>query len=486
MGKINSNKTSGSGAPANLKQKPPTPEIADPIFRRYGLPFLVDDRDRVALNDRAVAVKCAAKHMVKFDARTKTYERFDNKRGLWVGVDEVAVAHALDTLLIDLGTAYGHQDVVARISAAKLSSLCKMMRSHGAMVESESTTGLVHVRNGVVDLGGDTPKLLPHDAKYPFRASSEIVFDANATCPKFLKEFLGAALENADVGLLQKYCGSMLLGPNTCHGILVIRGTAGGGKSTLVSIIEKVIGENNVAHLRTPHLGGRFETSAFVGKRLLVGKDVPGDTLAVSGARMLKSLVGNDWVQAEIKFNADKQPVRGDFHVAIVSNNNLRIALDGDQDAWRRRLLVVDFKNPKPAQPIPHFAEKLVAAEGSGIMNWLVEGAFAYRAEMDKHGQLSLTPEQECRVASLLQDSDNVTEFVKQAVVPKAGCDVTSEELLFSYYAKCDHQNWTPVPMQTFYTRLPDLLAQRFKTTRRNDIKREGRAVRGFKNVALV
>jgi len=36
-------------------------------------------------------------------------------------------------------------------------------------------------------------------------------------------------------------------------------------------------------------------------------------------------------MQAEIKFNPDKQPVRGDFHVIIVSNNNLRIALDGDR-----------------------------------------------------------------------------------------------------------------------------------------------------------
>jgi len=64
----------------------------------------------------------------------------------------------------------------------------------------------------------------------------------------------------------------MLLGPNQCHGILIIRGTPGGGKSTLVSIVEKIIGENNVAHLRTSHLGGRFETSAFLCKRLLVAK----------------------------------------------------------------------------------------------------------------------------------------------------------------------------------------------------------------------
>jgi P4 family phage/plasmid primase-like protien len=486
MEKLNSKITNGSGISANLKQPPATPELADPVFQRYGLPFLVDHRNRVVLNDRAVAVKCAAMHMVKFDASTKTYERFDSKRGLWIVVNEVAIARTLDNLLLELGARYGHQDVVARISAAKLDSLCRMMRSHDVRVVPVTTAGLVHVRNGVVDLGDARPRLLAHDPTYRFRAGGEIVFDAKAKCPKFLTKFLGTALEKADIQLLQKYAGSMLLGPNTCHGIMVIRGTPGGGKSTLVSIIEKVIGENYVAHLRTAHLGGRFETSAFLGKRLLVGKDVPGDTLAVSGARMLKSLVGDDLIQAEIKYNADKQPMRGDFHVVIVSNNNLRIALDGDQDAWGRRLLVVDYKNPKPAQPIPNLAEKLVAAESSGILNWLIEGALAYRAEMDKHGQLRLTQAQRGRIATLLEDSDNVTEFVKEAIVPKSGYDVTSEELLLSYYRTCERHKWTPVGMQTFYTRLPDLLAQMFKTTRRNDIQREGKAVRGFKNIALV
>ena len=93
-----------------------------------------------------------------------------------------------------------------------------------------------------MDLSAAKPKLLEHDAKYPFRVTSGVKFDPKAKCPKFSKQ-LGTALAQADIALLQKYCGSMLLRANTCHGILVIRGTPGGGKSTLVSIVEKIIGE---------------------------------------------------------------------------------------------------------------------------------------------------------------------------------------------------------------------------------------------------
>lgn len=263
------------------KQKKSVAQIADPVFQKYGEPFLVNKKGSVALNDRAVAVQCATTHQVKFNARLDIYERYDGERGLWVAVREVDVIRMLDNLLLALGRTYDHQDIVARLTSARLSSLCKMMKPHNMQVEAENAAGLVHVRNGVVELGAKKPKLLPHDPKYLFRHSGEIVFNPEAVCPKFLKKFLGTALEQPDINLLQKYCGSMLLGPNTCHGIMVIRGTAGGGKSTLLSIVEKIIGENNVAHLRTSHLNGRFETSAFLGKRLLVGKDVPGDTLSV-------------------------------------------------------------------------------------------------------------------------------------------------------------------------------------------------------------
>lgn len=461
-------------------------EVTDPVFNQHGVPFLVSGNGKVTINDRAVAVKCATQHLVKFNAAAKGYARYDSECGLWVTIHEKEVMQLLDNLLIQLGEDYEHEDVVQRMTAAKLGSLCKMMRPHDAKLEMESTTGLVHVSNGVVALGARKAKLLDHDAKFEFHHSADIKFDAKAKCPKFIKNFLGTSLDQDDIDLLQMYCGSMLLGPNSCHGIMIIRGTAGGGKSTLVSIIEKIIGENNVAYLRTSHLGGRFETSAFLGKRLLVGKDVPGDTLAVNGARMLKSLVGGDLMQAEIKFNPNKRQIRGDFHVVIVSNNKLRIALDGDAEAWRRRLLVIDFKNPKPAQPIVNFADKLLAQEASGILNWLIEGAWAYQREMDKHGHLQLNKEQDERVESLLHDSDNIVQFVNQNIVPKDGRDVSSEELLICYYKKCERQNWTPVPSHTFQTRVPDLLAQMFKTTRRNDIKREGRAVRGFKNVTLV
>ena len=333
--------------------------------------------------------------------------------------------------------------------------------------------------------GAKLRRLLDHDPKYPFKYSSGIKYDPKANARQFTEELLPKVLGADDIALLQKYLGSTLRGPNSCHGLLLIRGPGGGGKSTLVTIFEKVLGENIVAQLRTQHLPGRFETSAFLGKRVLVGKDVFGDTLMQKGAQMLKSLTGGDLLHAEIKYNPTKQPIRGDYHVVITSNNRLRIALDGDEDAWGRRLLIVDYENEKPKKPIPDFADRLVAKEGSGILNWLIQGAAAYRKDMDKKGRLDLTDKQQQRVADLLYDSDSVRSFVEQCITKKEGSNVSSEELTIRYHKVCTDEKWTPVSGHEFQTRLPDLLCQRFHICRRNDITREGSAVRGYKGLAL-
>jgi P4 family phage/plasmid primase-like protien len=457
----------------------------DPVFVEYGKPFLTNDSGKVHLNERAVAAKCATKHMVTYDANLKTYERFDAQGGLWLTIHEVEVRRLLGDLLLELGETFSQEDFVQRNKTSHFNSLSRMLQPYQVAVASEDKTGLSHVSNGVLDLRGKTPKILAHDAKYPFRSSPRIKYDPKSKCPKFLKQLLGAALGTNDINLLQRYCGSMLLGPNTCHGILIIRGTAGGGKSTLVTVMEKVLGENNVAQLRTKHLSGRFETSAFIDKRVLVGKDVPGETLTENGARLLKSLVGGDLLQAEIKYNPTKQLIRGDYHVVITSNTRLRIALDGDEDAWRRRLLIVDFENERPEKSIPDFAAKLVAEEASGILNWLVEGAATYRKEMHKHGGLTLSEEQEQRVAMLLHDSDSVLSFIEQRVALKNNGDVSGEELLLNYHELCRKNQWLPVSGHEFQTRVPDLLCAQFNVCRRNDIMREGKAVRGYKGLAL-
>lgn len=458
----------------------------NPVFAKYGPPFLGMDNDKVVLNERAIAVECATKNQVRYLAGTKTYERYDKIAGIWKQVHASEVGELLGDMLIELGEEYEQEEAVYLVGSAKINSLCRMLQPFHYKVDSEDLRGLVHVGNGVLNLNGTRSKLFDHDPKFGFKFASGVKYDVKAKCPKFVNQLLKPAIPDYDIELIQKYFGSALIGPNISQNILVIRGTPGSGKGTLVTVMEKVLGEHYVADLRAKHLTGRFETSAFLGKRVLLGKDVPGDTLQERGARMLKSLVGGDLMQAEIKYNPTKQPIRGDYHVVLVANDNLRIALDGDDEAWGRRLLIVDYKKPKTDKIIPEFAKDLFEEEASGILNWLIDGAMAFRSDLNKnHGKLRLNDEQTERINGMLHDSDSVLTFVDQRLTEAKKKDVSSDELLLGYFDLCKERKWTPVSSHLFQTRVPDLVAQKFQVCRRNDIMRDGKAVRGFKHISL-
>ena len=358
------NENSGAGSAGAVVQ-------ADSIYEKFGLPFVPDANGNPQLNERAIAATCSNDKLVRYDSVRGIYLCYEKRAGLWKEADEVQVKRLLSDLLSDLGQQHGQEEFVRRITSARLQSLVRMIQIHSHEAPFEETAGLLHVANGVVDLRGEAPVLLPHSPTYAFSVGSPVNYHPAASCEKFLSTLLRTALTEADISLVMRYCGSMLLGPNLSHRLLIFRGTPGGGKTTFVTTLEMVIGESQVAYLRPQHLGGRFESSAFKGKRLLVSTDIPGDALSHAGARFLKALVGDDNVEAEVKHSPAKVSMRGQFHVIMASNSRLRLALDGDGDAWDRRLYVVDFDKPKPVTPIPDFARLLVAEEGSGILNWL-------------------------------------------------------------------------------------------------------------------
>ena len=476
--KKNLNEKNGAGDAGEVKE-------ADPIFEKFGPPFVTDTSGNPKLNQVAIAAKCAAELQLEFNPTRKEYIQYAPTSGLWQPVNEVEVRRRLNELLLRLGTEYDHEDVVRRATYSAHRSLAQMLQHVHDVLETEATTGLVHVANGVLDLRRDEVVLLPHDPKFRFFASAGIRFDEHAKCPRFEKELLGAALTPDDIKLLQLVIASILLGANISHLILLIRGGGGTGKSTLLWIIERIIGEHAVAHLRTNHLLGRFESSAFIGKRMLVGSDVPGDTLKEKGARLLKSLTGGDLLEAEFKYVAAKKQIRGDFHVVLTSNGRLRIALEGDEEAWRRRLVVVDFDGQKPAHPIPSFADILVREEGSGILNWLVAGAVAFRKVLQETGTLPLTKTQRERIDELLTESDNVRSFVRERLVADRNSTVTSDELLRAYLDFCEQRTVEPVGVYAFQCRAPLVLLDVLRVHRRNDIPHNGKAARGYRGVRL-
>ena len=147
-----------AGTPEEAEQMAKPDANDDPVFAEYGEPFITNKKGQVHLNERALAVKCASDHLVRYDPGLKTYERYENERGLWLPIHEVEVRRLLSDLLLKLGDEWNQQEFVQRNKTSQLNSLTKMLQSYQVEVASEDTTGLFHVANGVLDLRGKTPK----------------------------------------------------------------------------------------------------------------------------------------------------------------------------------------------------------------------------------------------------------------------------------------------------------------------------------------
>jgi P4 family phage/plasmid primase-like protien len=296
-----------------------------------------------------------------------------------------------------------------------------------------------------------------------------------APCPLWKDKLLADALDSDDQVLLQKLAGMCLLGNNLLQRIVILTGNAGAGKSQIAQVIQGIIGRHNVAQLRTEHLDERFEAEGFIGKTLLVGSDVPGSFLNRASASQLKSLTGGDYLQAEIK-GGRRVDITGNFNVIITCNSRLVVKTDEDSGAWRRRLVILAFNRPPPAEKIPDLAKLILATEASGVLDWMIEGARMVLHDVEAHGRLVMAPAQAQRIEALLNESESVRHYVETALerVDRAqGQTTTTEELLEAYREFCAERGWNALADSTFLNQSRDLVLRVHSLSQSNDIKRK-------------
>ena len=305
----------------------------------------------------------------------------------------------------------------------------------------------------------------------------------DAVCPEYLERLLKPAMEQDDIDHFQQYVGQCLLGVNTSQTFIIMVGRAGGGKSSSVNIIEKLIKRKNCTELRLKHMDGRFETQRLMGKTLLTAKDVPSNFLNTPSAHMLKVLTGKDTVTVEHKGSNAASDVCCAFNAIITANNTLRVNVDGDTDAWRRRIILINFNNaPSPKDKIPNIDDYLLEREGEGILRWAVEGAMLL---LENGGKIKKSETQENKVNNLLQESDPLTDFVRKCLTPAKTDDVTTAELMEAFYSFCNERGWLLLPQRVVETRLPDYIYETFGLSKRTDIKRAGTNRRGYYGLKL-
>ncbi len=454
----------------------------------YGEPVYYNDKGGIStINEPYWAGLYAAENILLHEPDEKAFYQYNSDSGIYELESVDAIRSKLSTRMLEASRQANVFDLQKKRSASTLNNVITHLRGtveqRGAFTERRK---VIHLANGVMVFTGAEAELRPFSPEYRSRNRSPIAFDENAKCDRFLNELVLPAVHRDDVELLQKIAGMLLLGYNRAQCFLILDGEAGRGKTQFANVMQGLVGMENVTQLRTKFLGERFEMFRYLKRTLLVGVDVEPDFLSTKGAANIKGLVGGDFFDAEQKGGTGSFPVQGMFNVIVTSNARLRVRLQGDLGAWRRRLIIVRFEAPPPARKIPDFGNHLIKTEGSGILNWALQGAQKLLGEIpDEGGNIVMTPRQHGVVDSLLAESDSLRHFLREALVVHEHLDVTVTELIESYAAYCPERKWRAMPINEVQAQLETLMLDLFGVTKRHDIQRNQKGQRGFSGVTF-
>ena len=391
-------KTSGSAvkaAPAHAK--PVSVESANPVL------------DLAPLES---AMKFLEDHDVAYHPAEKSYRLLDPVARRW---DELATNELMRRLKDWRLERFGH---TAR--QADLKRTVAELEVNAPLWKPAQHPRFLVVRNGLLDFTSAVPVLRPHQADWQFEHSLAVDYAPTAKCPRF-HQFLATTIPDEDATLIQKWAGAMLAGANQSQVILALVGNPGTGKGTLVNLLTHLAGANQTAELRVDKFTERFELSAYIGRRLLIAPEIPSDLLSLKGIGRLKALVGQDRMEGEIKFQHRRVPMNGDFHVILHGNRITAQPWSPDVDAFRRRLLVVEYRGQRPSKVVPNLAEELWSAEAAGILAWAVEGVRRFKADVAAHGTIQLTEAQQRRVDAVIPPAPTRTTSQPSAAPDATG-----------------------------------------------------------------
>jgi P4 family phage/plasmid primase-like protien len=477
---------------------PWVPTVREELEKRYGPAIALPERGAPKLNQGFLVAKLLREHDLLYDDQTGRFYRYTGQDGLWKHLSDVRVQKFFNDELLDLiAEMRANSDDDPRLTPLYFGLTQTLLRQltdrlKGAAANSgvfQKPNRVMHAANGMVDLTERPFAFKPFAKEFYSRNQSPISYDPAAKCPRFINELLRPALDEDDARLLQHWCGLALLGRNIAQVMLILSGTAGGGKGTLVNIINGILGEPNVHQLRTEHLDSRFETGFYHDKTLLYGADVEPNFLNTPAAHHLKALTGNDLMTTEHKGSSVSHLLRGDFNILVTCNSRLMVKLQGDSEAWLRRLLWIEFNQPASSKVIHGFDQWLLKNEGAGILNWMLEGAVSLLEAIDAHQPFPKTEAQRERINNLLSESDAARTFITTCVdrSPFPLDCITSQELFTAYLSFCDERGWTPLAQKSFEVKAKDLMVQIHRACPSNKLNRkEGvGAQRGYQGVVL-
>ena len=235
------------------------------------------------------------------------------------------------------------------------------------------------VSNGVVNIAtGDL--LTDEDARGLYvMQSADVDYDKDATCDEWKMMVSRLMLgDKSIVKFLQTLLGGAMLGTNSKY-FTFFYGSGSNGKTTILEIVDRIMGDYAVTgdpdlFSKNTKKNREYYFAMYHGKRLLVFNEIDKEMVNLS-EDLIKQTTDSGQVTARypagraFRYIPQFTPIFSVNHLPNVSN---------DSAVWRRTVIVpFDYVVPDTEKE-DDYVGRMVREHGSGILNWLLEGAREY------------------------------------------------------------------------------------------------------------
>ncbi|MGX6990218.1 DNA primase family protein [Pseudolactococcus reticulitermitis] len=387
---------------------------------------------------------------------------YDRKRGMWRSNGENFIESYTGRVKLKKLTRRNH-----------LGETMKNIKteSHVAGKMPEKPQNLIVLKNGIYDI--HTGKYSPgFDPDLYARSCHPIEYDPDADCPIFDGYLDVVVGENK--ATIYEWIGFLFYGIYNFQKILFLYGSGGTGKSTLIRIMQDMIGDEATsavsleALIKEPHA-----MPVLFGKTANFDADAKPEFL--KDGSLLKKLTGDDPIYANPK--NEKQFWFRNFAKLTFSMNSMP-AMTDHSGGLARRAMIIKMDVKVTAAMMKEFPLEVILQETPGIFN----KAMQYFREALKRGTFTETDSMKAELQDWLEGNDTVAMFIKEATETVLDSYTEAADLFSAYKSYSMSSNYKPLGRNKFYDRVVELGHEKVKQ-RVNGIKNPRWVVKELKPI---
>ena len=385
----------------------------------FKVAFIADKKDAM----HQIATYLIEKHSIKTIRGRRSRELFVYRNGVYIS-DEDTIKKDLRKILEELCSVHFVKEIIEAIKD----------RTAVDRSDFEIDPNLLNLNNGVFSI--KTGELEKHDPRFMFLNKLPVNYRKNAHYPK-IKNFLSQILEKDDISIIQEWFGYALYRVYFIKKALINVGEGDTGKTTLLRLLERFVGRENVSGVSLQKISAdKFAAAHFYNKHVNIFDDLSFHDINDNGS--FKIATGGGLITAEYKSGDQFQ--FENYSKLTFACNKIPDVKDANDPAYFNRWMVIHYRK-EVTKPDKFLINKITSeSELSGLFNFAIKGL----KRLIKNQQFSYFRESH-EIKTEMQLSGSATaNFVHDCLEESTG-DFISKDDMYEAFVKYVRLNNLPV-----------------------------------------